>query len=234
MITVDLNSLEGLPDEFLGSLQKMDNLFMTNRFLENLLHNNAIASLIEDINTYCLKNRIIGYHYTRAIPEEIQKAGLSCRAGDDIRNDFLVSFGHYFSEEEKSRIVRAWANYFDTGQKKSRDNCLFFNFTKIALEDFGAEPLLSNFGGEQVYMPLQELKGIGNKLNALGKPLILKCKLTPSNLETFYEDAWGRIALSTYHCKVNKEAHQIDQDGYQYVGVKAEDIELIEYDADNA
>src|SRR5215831_13193390 len=185
MNTVDLNNLEGLPEEFLMKLQKMDNLFLANRFLEKLSGNNSIASLIEQINAYCSKNRIFGYHYTRAIPEEIQRGGLSCRAGDDIRNAFMTSYGHHFTEDERLTIVKAWANYFDSGQKKSRDNCLFFNFTKIALEDSGAEPLLSNFGGEQIYMPLQDLRGIGDKLKAIGKPLILKCKLNPSNLETF-------------------------------------------------
>ena len=141
---------------------------------------------------------------------------------DLIRENVLQQAGY--------QIIRVWNNHFDVEQQRSRDNHLFFNFTTCALADSGAEPLLANFGGEQVYMPIQDLKGIGEKIKNIGKPLILKCKLNPNNIETFYEYPWGRIAVSTYHCSLNSEALQNDQDGFQNVSVKPEDIELIEYE----
>lgn len=45
-----------------------------------------------------------------------------------------------------------------------------------------------------------------------------------------YENPWGRIAVSTYHRLLNPDAFQEDQDGYQNVNVKPQDIEIIEYD----
>lgn len=229
MTTIDLNNLQELPKVFLTKLQYFNSLFKENLYLENLLHNNSLAILIEQINEHCLKNQIVGYHYTRAIPKEIQKTGLTCRKGEDIRNNFIKNFGHHFTEHEKIKIKNAWTNHFDQKQQKSRDNYLFFNFTTCALDDFGAEPLLTNFGGEQIYMPLQELIAIGNKIKNIGKPLILKCKLNPNNIKTFYENPWGRIAVSSYHCQINKDAHREDQDGYQKINVKSENIEIIEY-----
>ncbi|EOZ96175.1 hypothetical protein A33Q_2768 [Indibacter alkaliphilus LW1] len=226
MTVIDLDSLNGIPSEFLERLQNFDSEFQNNRFLENLFSNSDISNLIEEINNYCLKNQIFGYHYTRAIPNEIQMKGLTCRKGDDIRNSFLTNFGHNFTQEELAEIKKTWFNHFDAQQKKSRDSRLFFNFTTIALKELGAEPLLSNFGGEQIYMPIQELKGIGAKIKSLGKPLILKCKLDPNKIETFYELPWGRIAVSKYHCKINPKANQ---DGYQFIDVKPENIEIIEY-----
>lgn len=231
MTTIDLNNLQEIPKEFLDELQNFNSLFKENRFLVNLLQNNSISNLIEKINEYCLKNRIFGYHYTRASPDEIQKTGLTCRKGEDIRSAFIANFGHLFTEDEKLKIKETWAKHFDQQQQQQlRDNYLFFNFTTCALEDFGAEPLLTNFGGEQVYMPLQKLIEIGDKIKSIGKPLILKCKLDPNNIHTFYEHPWGRIAVSSYHCQINNEAQQDDQDGDQNFDVKPENIEIIEYD----
>lgn len=230
MTTIDLDNLQEMPKEFLDELQNSNSLFKENRFLENLLHNYSIANLIEQINEYCLKNQIFGYHYTRAIPDEIQKTGLTCRKGEYIRNSFIANFGHCFTEEEKLKIKKAWADHFDHQQQELRDDYLFFNFTTCALEDSGAESLLTNFGGEQVYMPIQELNEIGDKIKNIGKPLILKCKLDPNEIKTFYKHPWGRIAVSSYHCQINKEAHRDDQDGHQNVDVKPENIEIIECD----
>lgn len=229
MKVIDLDNLNGIPTEFLKRLQNFDSEFQKNKFSENLLSNSDISKVIEDINNYCLKNQIFGYHYTRAIPNEILMTGLICRKGDDIRNSFLTNFGHIFTEEELVKIKKAWLNHFDAQQKKSRDGRIFFNFTTIAINEFGAEPLLSNFGGEQIYMPIQELKEIGDKIKNIGSPLILKCKLDPNKIETYYERPWGRIAVSKYHCKINLEAHQDDQDGFQIIDVKPENIEIIEF-----
>jgi hypothetical protein len=229
MTIVNLNNLQGIPKEFINELESFNSLFKENILLENLLRNYSIANLIERINEYCLKNQIFGYHYTKAIPDEIQKTGLTCRNGEDIRYTFMINFGYLFTEDEKLKIKKAWAN-FDCEQKEARDNRLFFNFTTCALEDFSAKPLLTNFGGEQVYMPIQELKEIGDKIKRIGKPLILKCKLDPNNINTFYKHPWGRIAVSTYHCQINKEAQQDDQDGYQKVDVAPQNVDVIEYD----
>lgn len=79
-------------------------------------------------------------------------------------------------------------------------------------------------------MPLQELKDIGTKIKEIGTPMIIKCVLNPNNLNTFYEYPWGRIAVSTYHSLLNVEALRDDQDGYQSVNVKPENIEIIYFD----
>ena len=229
MKTIDLSTLEEIPKEFLNQLQNLSPVFKENISFDKLLDNNSIVSLIERINSYCLKNRIFGYHYTRAIPTEIQKKGLVCRKGDDIRNAFITNFGNLFTADEKIEIKKSWSHHFDHRQQASRDYVLFFNFTLSGLKDGSAEPLLTNFGGEQVYMPLQELTEIRDKVKCIGKSLILRCRLDPNKINTFFENPWGRIAVSTYHCKINPEALQNDQDGYQNIDVRPEDIDIVEY-----
>lgn len=229
MAVINLDNLNGIPRKFLKELEKYDSLFYQNEFLENFLDEEPINDIILKIDEFCENNTIIGFHYTRAIPEEIAKMGLICRTGKEIRNTFMSKWGYLFTGEEKAKIINTWENYFDMHSQENRDNILFFNFTTYALYDGGAERLLQNFGGEQVYMPIESLDCIGTKIKKIGKPLVLKCKLNPKDINTFYENPWGRIAVSTYHRLVNPEAHQDDQDGYQSVNVKPENIEVIKF-----
>lgn len=182
MTAVNLNNLDGIDKEFLKELKNYDKLFMQTAYLENLLNNRSINNIIAMINDYCKVKQIIGYHYTRANPEDILNGGLTCRKGNDIRRNFISTYGNRFTEDEKVKIKKAWDNHFDSHQQQFRDNLLFFNFTTTALYDLGADPLLFNYGGEQVYMPIQSLGEIGKKVKNIGTPMILKCTLNPNDI----------------------------------------------------
>lgn len=229
MKTINLDNLHGISDDILKELKNHDSLFLAYWSLDNLMEKELIINLARRINEYCLKNNVVGYHYTRAIHNDIKKSGLCCRDGETIRSSFLEKYQHLFSDKEIQIIKKNWSTHFNLLQQKIRDNRLYFNFTTSALRNSGADPLLSNFGGEQVYMPLKDIKGIGNKLKTIGKPLILKCKLDPNKIKTFHEYPWGRIAISTYHTKINKLATRFDQDGYQFENVLPKDIIIIEH-----
>lgn len=49
------------------------------------------------------------------------------------------------------------------------------------------------------------------------------------NFKMFHENSLGRIAVSTYHYRVNQDITRDDQDGCQNVNVPPEDIEIIFY-----
>jgi len=227
---INLNNLSGLPAEFLAELDRFRNLFLNDMFLDSLLENRSILSIVRAIDTYCMDNQLIGFHYTRAFEHEISSSGLVCRTGLEIRNAFLDNHISAFSEGEIANIKKTWDNHFDLSQQKSRDARLYFNFTTTALNNGGADPLLSSYGGEQVYMPFNEIQLIDKKLKSIGTPMIIKCMLDPNHLNTFWEFPWGRIAVSTYHCQVNRDAIRNDQDGYQFVNVSAENIEILHFD----
>ncbi|MFZ4863968.1 hypothetical protein ACL9RF_17485 [Sphingobacterium sp. Mn56C] len=190
-----------------------------------------ISLLVEEVNEFCLNASIKGFHYTRAIPEQILKLGLTCRTGEEIRFNFIKDYGHLFSKTELQIIRDKWASQFDQRQQQSRDNYIFFNFTTSALYNVGAEPLLLNFGGEQIYMPFYECDNISSILKDLGSPMILKCNLDPGFLNTFSEYPWGKIAVSSYHTMCNPEACRVDQDGYKSVDVHSNQIEILLYDS---
>ncbi|WBX97994.1 hypothetical protein [Chryseobacterium gambrini] len=229
MNIINLENLDGIPQKYLSELTKFDSLFKTSMFIEDFENINEIKYLISKINTFCLNNSIIGYHYTRAFPSDILENGLICRTGREIRENFLKKYKHLFNAVELKKIMILWENYFCEKQTESRDKRIFFNFTKFGLKTSDAEPLLINFGGEQIFMPLISDESLSKKIKTLGKPLILKCKLSPKNIETFIDQPWGKIAISSYNKIKNKEAQQTDQDGYQTVNVSPLNIQIEEY-----
>lgn len=230
MRLINLNNLQGIPNELVEKLSNNHQAFLETDSLDNLLEVEEVWNAMVKIDEYCRKGQIIGFHYTRAIPEILIKSGLICRTGKEIRSTFLRDYGNSFTDQEQTTILKKWDDHFDKQQQSSRDNYLFFNFTTSALYDHGAESLLTNFGGEQVYMPIFELDSISTKIKNLGTPMILKCRLDPNHINTFYEYPWGKIAVSSFHAMCNDEACRIDQDGYQSVNVKPSEIEILYYD----
>ena len=68
---------------------------------------------------------------------------------------------------------------------------------------------------------------IGKKLRKIGKPMILKCTLDPNEINTFIENPWGKIIISSYNRNLNSNAYTVDQDGYLKRGVPKENVEII-------
>lgn len=226
-MVVNLDNLNGLPLEFVKRLSVFDEIFRNSNYFEDYENNADIKRLTIEIDKFCQTNKIIGYHYTNAIKEDILQNGLLVRNGEDIRNAFVERQFHLFTEEEQVTILKTWKDYFGETAIKYRDNLIFFNFTLDGLQNSGADLLLHYYGGEQVYFPLYRQPQIGEKLKKIGTPMILKCILNPKNIKTFWENPWGRIAVSSYHRLKNKDAYVEDQDGFQQTAVKPENIEII-------
>jgi hypothetical protein len=105
---------------------------------------------------------------------------------------------------------------------------LWFNLTRKALNDGGAESLLQHFGGEVIHMPFHRDGDIARILASIGEPLIVQCRLATTSVTTFCEHPWGRTWLSSYHCAVTRDAHQWDVDLYQEVPLPPSEILAIE------
>lgn len=228
MNVINLESLDGLPNKYHAKLSSFRKKFLNCEFLEELEKDYDIQELVFDIDQFCSENFIIGFHYTRADPKQILVKGLLSRTGKEIREDFLAHYGNNFTIEEINKIKKAWEIEFDDSDRNARDNWIYFNFTKEALINGGADSILRNVGGEQVFSPLYQLEKIKSKIQNLGVPLILKCVLNPDNIRTFIDYPWGKIAVSSYHRTINLHAHQTDQDGRQKVPVSPEYIEIMD------
>jgi hypothetical protein len=229
--TIDLQDIETFPNEFIEKLSAYDELFKSHEFLEEIESNHMIQLLILQINDYCEMNRIIGFHYTRSIPQNILDKGLKIRSGSEIRRDFLNDHGKLFTDQELNLMKQRWLSNFWEEQENVRGNRIFFNFTLTELHGLGARDLLNNYGGEQVYFCIDEIDGVSEKIKSLGVPLVAKCTLNPNDVTTFGENCWGKIAVSTYHRTVNPKAHTVDRDGYQCSAVLPESVELYQVTA---
>jgi hypothetical protein len=227
MVTINIETLQGLPIRFINCLAHFNTYFKQVDFLEFLEHISGLRDLISDINSFCEKNQIIGFHYTRANPESIKRKGLIPRSGIEIRKEFLNTYGYLFTKKEIGIILKAWENQFSDKGNEIRDYHIFFNLTQNALKHGGANLPLEYYGGEQVYHPLYYIEGIKEKLHSIGTPMILKCKLNPKELNTFIENPWGSILVSSYHRLQNSNANVIDQDAYQFSIVPAKNITII-------
>jgi hypothetical protein len=227
VITINLEDSASLPPCIRTRLRACNYYFSGKPFLDEIRQIPEIMSLIVDIDHFCLQNMIVGFHYTRAIREDILTHGLCPRSGDEIRAQFLNRFGDMFSRGEIDAIKAAWKSYFDENARKARDHKVWFNFTRHALTNGDAGRLLKYYGGEQVYSCIDDIPGVAEKLSSIGEAFIVKCALRPSDLRTFIEYPWGSIAVSAYHRSVNSAACQMDQDGSQMVPVSPDRIELI-------
>lgn len=232
-MVVDLTKPEKLPEEFVAKLKGLKRLCDRFEFSEELVEQREVKKLVRDIDTFCLTQKIVGVHYTRSVPESIRRNGLLVRDGSKIRTDFLNEHGHIFTELERVEINKRWGQYFQLDQSEVRDGRVFFNFTESALNTFGTESLLGLYGGEQVSMCFDLDEAIGEKLNSIGKPLVVRCALDPNALHTFTEYPWGKILVSSFHLAVNPEAYRIDQDGYQTLPVEPKDVIEIRVIADH-
>lgn len=223
MDIVDLQRPELLPETFRERLNSIRGICRNEEFSENLVLHPNVRNLVIDIDRYCMKNRVWGIHYTRAIREDIENKGLLIRTGTEIRDQFIKRFGDRFNEDEIEWLKNMWLSH-QVKQSDIRDSMLWFNFTLTELGGSGSEYLLGMYGGEQIHMGIEFDTPIGMKLASIGEPLIVKCALDPHKVDSFIENPWGKILVSSFHLSVEPEAYGIDQDGKVTHSILPEDV----------
>jgi hypothetical protein len=151
-MAIHLDSASQIPQDIADELRLFDRVLAECQFVEQLLENRRLRQLAAELDELCLKQGVVGYHYTRAVAEQIAGHGLRPSSGVDRRRVFISLYGHLFTRAQRERIHRLWGDYFDVQQTRARDGRIWFNFTLGALEDGGADRLLTFFGGESIYV----------------------------------------------------------------------------------
>lgn len=223
MDIIDLQRPELLPDTFRVRLNSIRAICRNEEFSENLVRHPDVRNLVIDIDSYCMQNRVLGIHYTRAIRAEIKQKGLLIRTGAEIRDEFIQRFGDKFKADELEWLQNKWLSH-QVKQSDIRDSMLWFNFTLTEFGGSGSEYLLGMYGGEQIHMGIEFDTPIGMKLANIGEPLIIKCALDPHKVDTFIENPWGKILVSSFHLSVEPEVYRIDQDGKVTHSILPEDV----------
>jgi hypothetical protein len=227
---VRIETVDQLPNGVLKELDSLKSVFGEQRFLEQLLRIPAVRHIAETLDEICLREGIIGFHYTRADADEIRKHGLLAVSGEHRRREFIERHGHRFTPKQLKSIKRKWQDYFSQpGMSEARDHRLWFNFTHSSLGDGGATDLLKYYGGEVVNMPLCDDHDIAEVLKTIGQSMVVECALNAAELTTFSEIPWGSVWLSSYHVVRNSEAHQHDVDAFQQGSIGPDQIVSISF-----
>lgn len=227
-MSCDLSDVLAIPADLQEALKSCEGLFRSSEFLEGLLSHNRVHEIAQALDDVCVRNGVVGYHYTRAIPGSIEANGLRTGVGDEQRSRFLSEHGHRFTSAQRERITDMWATYFTPRQCIPRDNRIWFAMTRYDPTYGGVKCLLTCFGGENVYMPLVDDPEIGSVLRSIGRPLIIRCRLSTDKLRTYSSTPWGRVWLSTYHRSVLAEANRFDVDAYSETCIPVDDVLSVE------
>ena len=222
-MNIDLNSIRDIPHQILEDLAKYDDLFLQAESTFELYDEWGLAKIVIELDRFCLKNRIIGLHYTRANKSSILSKGLLLQSGNEFRQDFLATHGHVFTSEEIVEIKKRWLSHFEESDENDRDLKIYFNFTD---DSSATDQLLDMCGGEQVTMCFDNdgYCAISEKLSKIGEPLIIKCSIDPAQVNVREDQPWGRVLLSSYHKHVNSLASRVDFDGFIRSPVSKNDI----------
>jgi hypothetical protein len=226
---IHLDSLDQLPVHISAMLMSLRTDFLNIRCIDDLVRDSRhIDTIQRAITDFLEETGVVAYHYTRAHKKSIQDNGLFVQEGSQRRQWFLDTYGHLFTPDEISVIRTTWDRYFTKYQDSLRNGKICFNHTKDALTNGGAGPLLENFGGEMIYMPLGEHSSISSKIKQIGEPLIVHCRLKPSLINGSWDYPSAVVWLSTYHRTINPVACSYDVDINTQVSVPPEDIIKIE------
>src|SRR5688572_7439158 len=109
---IDLTSTDGLPTAILRRLAPYRARLGSAEFLEEFYSDEAIATIIRDLDEYCLEHGVIGHHYTRSFADKILSEGLLVSRGVERRARFMAEHGSAFSESERAQIETSWSAYF--------------------------------------------------------------------------------------------------------------------------
>jgi len=223
-----LESAASIPEEIVRLISPLSEQLMQSRFVDSVARTRAAQPVLARMTDYLEQTGIIGIHYTRAVPADISASGLICATGAERRAWFLEKYADHFSHSELRAIKAAWQQFFTERQNSVRDSKVFFCLTMRALLNGGAAPLLENFGGEAINMPLVGLPRITDKIRVLGSPLIVRCGLKPSRLRGSWDHPAAVVWLSAFHTRLNPQAALYDVDVYTTSSISPEDVISVE------
>ena len=184
-MTIKLDNLDGIPVHLAAELHGQTPVFRNHRFVEKLLAHRTLSRIAHDLDSLCLEEGVVGYHFTRAVRPQIATRGLIAANGDDRRREFLAEHGHRVSDLQRKRISQSWQSYSTSSQTEMRHGRVRFNFTLAGLTGGDADDLLAYYGGENINMPLTQDEEIANIVRTIGEPLIIQCALDARSLHAF-------------------------------------------------
>lgn len=220
----DLANPESLPQNVVAELRSVSKALWRAEYIDQLLEHVPLVRVAHMLNEHCIRDGVVGYHYTRGLRASFEQFGLQPQMGRQRRSQFLEEHGHRFTGAQRQRLIDGWAQHFTKAQDSERDGRIWFALTDKELRGTGAASLLRYYGGEALYFPFIDDTEISTILRSIGCPLLVTCRLSTDHITTFTSIPWGKVWLSTIHCATNPDAHRHDIDAYCMHPVPPEDL----------
>lgn len=220
-----IDDLSSIPGELRVRLAELSPLFLSNRFVENLLSNPELESLAGKLEEYLQGHWIRGYHCTKE-PSDGYFCAQGLRLTDAARHqaEFVVKFGGLFTDSELAEMRAAWHKYFvKERQGVLRNGQLWACLTRnLILDDCGIEYFFSLYGGEAISMPFDNHPSITPKLASIGKPVVVEVAVPGNALRACHP--MSTTILSRYHQTVREDAHLFEAEAMWRTPVAPEHV----------
>lgn len=221
---IRLESPNALPLEICERLEEHKQLFQQSEYLESVIEHSAVSAIAEDLENYLRQQRIVGYHCSKE-PYEGFFAERGLRTTDVLahQQEFLSMFGNRFTSDERAEMESVWHSYFiEDHQRKYRDGLIWTCLSRSLVKTHGTETFFRFFGGEAIFMPLQEHDTIADKLESIGTPVVVEVVLSGDSLTAYYP--MSRTVLSQYHLRINPNASPVQSEAKTQKSIPPENV----------
>jgi hypothetical protein len=193
-------------------------------------YENDYKSLLQRLDTSLRKHRIVAYHCTRLLPEEIAEitsVGLRVlsRSLAQGRVKQAVAAGH-LSRDDADRLTASETmarNLDDRSGKRTGMICFCPNRSSLA-DASGVYRLFRSWGGEVVYCGLEDDVDMGPLLGALGMPCIVKCALHFEHARQFHASFAARFVSLFISDEIESPAPSASFDLYTTQNVNSSSV----------
>lgn len=204
--TLNLESVCSIPPDYALQLDAYRAYFLEHEFLDDVLKHPSIGRLAQQLEGYLKQQLIEGYHCTKEpTPGYFEANGL--RVTDLIAHqaEFLQNFHQEFSSSEIKIMKSAWSEHFLPNQVAGRNGLVWMVLSRSRVKTSGTKTFFRYFGGESVFKPLLRHNEISEKLEKIGRAVVVEVAV-PGHLLTAHYDM-SKCVLSNFHKSIRGDAY---------------------------
>ncbi|MBN8197766.1 hypothetical protein [Thalassospira povalilytica] len=174
-------------------------------------HATAYMELEENVHDLIASSSIRGFHYTRLTEDEVERLGchgIELSSSDTLRNRLAaqVNFGR-ISKESASQLYNL--SPLQNGQKENRSGQFWLASYPVVVTDHRVQPLLGHWGGEVVYMWLQNPSLI-QMVEKIGRATVLEVCVPLSATNDVFSASKAIVRTFAHSLGLNAENGEFD------------------------
>lgn len=217
-LTLSLESSYSIPPELALRLEAYRAHFLRHEFLDEVLKHPPIGRIAQELDEYLKQQAILGYHCTKEPSAGyFETNGLRLTDVSKQQKEFLEKFHCEFSSTEIEIIKNSWEEYYSPTQVAGRSGLVWMVLSRSSVGSAGTDAFFRYFGGECVYKPLLRNAEITEKLEGIGRAVVVEVAIPGHLLKAHY--GMSKCVLSIFHKTVRPDAHLYRSDASSRTGV---------------